>query len=155
MELNNIEKAKMLFPDAVKLQIRINQPATIAEVRKLLPSCVVLLSCKISKNYASIIYSEGAGQRMFPDVANLIQNIELGNGQNVKVYSDEKNKGVKLLLDFLPNSNKELMQLIGLAFGEKMYQVSDFDECSMGCIFFANTNIEDVIRILMLVKEEE
>lgn len=70
MELN-IEKAKALFPDAIKLQLRINGPATVVDIRRLLPNSVVMLSCKISKNYANVIYSEGAARRMFPDVSKL------------------------------------------------------------------------------------
>ena len=70
MELN-IEKAKALFPDAIKLQLRINGPATVVDIRRLLPNSTVMLSCKISKNYANVIYSEGAAKRMFPDVSKL------------------------------------------------------------------------------------
>ena len=44
MELN-IEKAKALFPDAIKLQLRINGPATVLDIRRLLPNSVVMLSC--------------------------------------------------------------------------------------------------------------
>ena len=53
MELN-IEKAKALFPDAIKLQLRINGPATVVDIRRLLPNSVVMLSCKISKNLSLI-----------------------------------------------------------------------------------------------------
>ena len=55
MELKNIEQAQKLFPDAVKLQLRINGNMTVGQVRRLLPSSVVLLSCKLSKNYATVI----------------------------------------------------------------------------------------------------
>ena len=71
MELKNIEQAQKLFPDAVKLQLRINGKMTVNQVRRLLPSSVVLLSCKLSKNYANVIYSEGAAKRLFPDITTI------------------------------------------------------------------------------------
>ena len=73
----NIEKAKALFPDAIKLQFRINGPATVWDIRRLLPNSVVMLSCKISKNYANVIYSEGAAKRMLPEVSKLSGEVSI------------------------------------------------------------------------------
>lgn len=153
MELNNIEKAKAIFPDAVKLQLRIDKPSTVADIRCLLPNSVVLLSCKISKNYAKVIYSEGAAHRLFPDISKFVNQVKLGDGHIVYIYQDEKKKGAKLLTDFHPISDKKLMTQLEFAFGERMYQTTNYPECSMGCIFFKNTSVEDIVRILTLSQE--
>ncbi|WP_270611413.1 hypothetical protein [Bacteroides intestinalis] len=93
MELKNIEQAQKLFPDAVKLQLRINKEMSAKEVRSLLPSSVVLLSCKITKNYANVIYSEGAAKRLFPDITMHQQRVLIGNGQEANVYDCKKRWG--------------------------------------------------------------
>ena len=36
-----------------------------------------------------------------------------------------------------------------MSFGDKMVQVSEYAECDMGCIFFENTESEDVERVLL------
>lgn len=148
MELN-IEKAKALFPDAIKLQLRINGPATVVDIRRLLPNSVVMLSCKISKNYANVIYSEGAAKRMFPDVSKLSGEVSIDKHRIAYIYRNGKRKGAKLLLNFLPKSDRRLIDILEMSFGDKMVQVSEYAECDMGCIFFENTESEDVERVLL------
>lgn len=121
MDLNNIEKARTLFPDAVKLQLRINQSATKEDIRRLLPGSVVLLSCKISKNYANVIYSEGAAKRMFPDATKYVDKIDLGNERFANIYRDDQNDGVKVMVNFLPATYERLINALEMAFGENLY----------------------------------
>lgn len=155
MELKNIEQAQSLFPDAVKLQLRVNKSVTEKEVRRLLPNSVVLLSCKISKNYANVIYSEGAAKRLFPDVTTIREKIELGNGQEANIYDDRKNAGVKLLVNFLPHSNKMFVERLEQAFGANLFQITSYPEVNMGCLFFHNVNIENLMRVLIICRDEE
>ena len=154
MELKNIEMAQKLFPDAVKLQLRVNKGITDKEVRRLLPNSVVLLSCKISKNYASVIYSEGAAKRLFPDVTMIRKQVDLGNGLEANIYDDGKNKGYKVLLNFIPTSNKMLLDRIEQAFGDNLVQVSAYKDVDMGCLFFRNILLDDLIGVLTLCKED-
>ncbi|MEL5895014.1 hypothetical protein AAE250_16165 [Bacteroides sp. GD17] len=154
MDLNNIEKARTLFPDAVKLQLRINQSATKEDIRRLLPGSVVLLSCKISKNYANVIYSEGAAKRMFPDATKYVDKIDLGNERFANIYRDDQNDGVKVMVNFLPATYERLINALEMAFGENLYQMSNYAECSMGCLFFKKTYVEDVAKVLLLFKED-
>ena len=116
MELKNIEQAQKLFPDAVKLQLRINGNMTVGQVRRLLPSSVVLLSCKLSKNYANVIYSEGAAKRLFPDITTIRKEIELGGGKKAYVYGNPNHTDFKLLVNFLPTSEKLFIGRLEMAF---------------------------------------
>lgn len=154
MELKNIEQAQSLFPDAVKLQLRVNKTITEKEVRRLLPNSVVLLSCKISKNYANVIYSEGAAKRLFPDVTTIREKIELGNGQEANIYVGGTKAAVKVLVNFLPNSNKTFISRLEQAFGVNLIQISSYPEVNMGCLFFHNVRIEDLVGVLTICKED-
>ena len=153
MELKNIAQAQKLFPDAVKLQLRINGNMTVDQVRRLLPSSVVLLSCKLSKNYANVIYSEGAAKRLFPDITTIRKEIELGGGKKAYVYGTLNHTDFKLLVNFLPTSEKLFIGRLEMAFGKKLVQVSNYPEVNMGCFFFEETHLEDLVGVLTLCIE--
>lgn len=153
MELKNINQAQKLFPDAVKLQLRVKENITVEQVRRLLPSSVVLLSCKISKNYANVIYSEGAAKRLFPDITMTRKTIHLGDGHEAHIYDEKKN--LKLLVNFLPSSKKKFIDQLEMAFGMNLIQISNYPEVNMGCLFFERVNIEDLVRVLSLVEHGE
>lgn len=153
MELKNIEQAQKLFPDAVKLQLRVKESMTVDQVRRLLPSSVVLLSCKISKNYANVIYSEGAARRMFPDITMIREKVNLGTDREAHIYSD--NKSLKVLVNFLPSHNLQFVNQLEMAFGKNMIQLSNYPEVNMGCLFFENVHLEDLIKVLTLCEDGE
>ncbi|WP_334166669.1 hypothetical protein [Phocaeicola paurosaccharolyticus] len=66
--MKNINNARVRFKDAVQLRIRIDKEYTPALVRSVIPSSVTIISCKITKNYATVIYSEQANHEGYPDV---------------------------------------------------------------------------------------
>lgn len=154
MELRNIEQAQKLFPDAVKLQLRINKEMSAKEVRNLLPNSVVLLSCKITKNYANVIYSEGAAKRLFPDITMHQQRVLIGNGQEANVY-DCKKGGVKVLVNFLPTSNPIFLDRLEQAFGKNLVSLTSYGDANMGCLFFQNVQLNDVVGVIALCSSED
>lgn len=154
MVLKNIEQAQKLFPDAVKLQLRINKEMSAKDVRRLLPNSVVLLSCKLSKNYANVIYSEGAAKSLFPDITMMQRQVSLSNVKQAYVYCDRKNGSVKLLVDFLPQSDKMFIERIEQAFGKNLVRISNYPEADMGCFFFERIHPDDLIKVLTLCKED-
>lgn len=155
MELKNIEQARKLFPDAVKLQLRINKEMSTKDVRNLLSNSVVLLSCKLSKNYANVIYSEGAAKSLFPDITMIQTQVDLNGNKQANVYCDRKHGRVKLLVNFLPQADKMFVERIQQAFGLNLVRISNYPEVDMGCFFFDKIHPEDLIRVLTLCKEDE
>ena len=86
---------------------------------------------------------------MFPDVSKLSGEVSIDKHRIAYIYRDGKRKGAKLLLNFLPKSDRRLIDILEMSFGDKMVQVSEYAECDMGCIFFENTESEDVERVLL------
>ena len=154
MELKNLKQVQKLFPDAIKLQLRINKSMTKRDIRGLLPNSVVVLSCGISKNYANIIYSEGAAKRLFPDATMICKQFDFGNGLEANLYDCKKGSMLKLLINFIPNSKKTLIDCLQQAFGDNLIRISSYEEVNMGCIFLSNVSVEDCVKILTLYKED-
>lgn len=134
-EINNLKGAQTVFPDAIKLKLRIDAPTTASIVRKLIPDSVTIIYCKISKNYVSLIYSKQAKECCYPDVTLPNQTVRSSDGKFWLTIHSE-NDFVGLTASFCPSCYPKFTRsLEGCGYGEVQI-LENYQDAGMGFILF-------------------
>lgn len=136
--ITNLKEAQSIFPDAVKLKLRIDTPTSESMVRKVIPSSVAILYCKISKNYVTLMYSEMAKEQHYPDVTTNCTVIKSGNFK-LMVYSDGAN--VDIVTSFCPSCYPDFTRALNNS-PVDMKMMANYPETEMG--YFRVQMSEDI-----------
>ncbi len=138
--ITNLKEAQSIFPDATKLKLRIDAPTSESMVRKLIPSSVTILYCKISKNYVTLIYSEIAKEQHYPDVTKSCTIIKADTFK-LMVYCDGSD--VDIISNFCPSCYPDFTRALNNS-PVDMQMMANYPETEMG--YFRIRMDEDIVR---------
>lgn len=127
--ISTLKDAQDIFPDAIKLKLRIDSPITTYMVRKLIPESVTIIFCKISKNYVSLIYSQLAREQHYPDVTRNNTAIKSGD-QWMNIYCDDQ--FVDITTSFCPSSYPEFIRALDDCNFAQIQLLTNYPETRMG-----------------------
>lgn len=134
-EITNLKEAQTIFSDAIKLKLRIDAPATVGIVRKLIPDSVAIIYCKISKNYVSLIYSKQAKERQYPDVTLPNQTVRSSDGDFWLTIHSE-NDFVGLRTSFCPSCYPKFTRALETCGYGEVQLLENYQDAGMGFILF-------------------
>ncbi|WP_270611414.1 hypothetical protein [Bacteroides intestinalis] len=66
-----------------------------------------------------------------------------------------KKGGVKVLVNFLPTSNPIFLDRLEQAFGKNLVSLTSYGDANMGCLFFQNVQLNDVVGVITLCSSED
>lgn len=137
--ISTLKDAQDIFPDAIKLKLRIDSPITTYMVRKLIPESVTIIFCKISKNYVSLIYSQLAKEQHYPDVTRNNTTIKSGE-QWMNIYCDEQ--FVDITTSFCPSSYPEFTGALDACNLAQIQLLTNYPETRMGYLRLMLNDVE-------------
>lgn len=134
-EITNLKEAQTLFPDAIKLKLRIDAPTTAYMVRKLIPESVTIIFCKISKNYVTLIFSRQAKEYRYPDVTLKNKTIRSLDGKFWLAIHSE-NDFIGLTTSFCPSCYPKFMQNLEKCGCGEVQLLENYQDVGLGFILF-------------------
>ena len=144
MSVETLAEARKLYPDAEQyVATPVAAVPTPKDLRRIVSPAYCIMYCEIHKDNIRIICSEEARKDSYPDFTQQVQNVYLGKKYHGKIGIADM--CVQVTVDFNLHKMYRFTKAVEMAFQEKLVRISFFDEVNMGCFFFKNMPLDEVL----------
>ena len=144
MNIETLAQARKLYPDAEQfVATPVASIPTPQDLRRIVSPSYCIMYCEIHKDNIRVICSQQAKKDSYPDYTCQTKDVYMGKKYHGRIGL--AGMCVQVTVDFNLHKMHRFTKAVEMAFQENLVRISFFDEVNMGCFFFQNMSLNDVL----------